>query len=263
MRNINQIIFDKIKMLNNYNANFSNSITIIFAFNNYNMNTLLSTLQIKVNKGLFQSDPSTSNLGHNIIINAVEMITEIGFEKFTFKKLGLQIGSPEASIYRYFKNKNQLLSYLISWYWGWMEYRLVFEITNIASAQFRLEKAIALITSNCKEKIFIDGVDIDKLHQIIISESIKSYLTKDVDDANREGFYLNYKQFVSRLATIVNEIDSNYKYPQMLITTIIEGAHLQVFFAEHLPRLTNKQKPADYITDFYTHLALKSLKKSK
>jgi len=156
-----------------------------------------------------------------------------------------------------------LLSYLVSWYWGWMEYRLVFEITNIASPEIRLEKSIALITANLKDELIIEGIDIRKLHQIIISESIKSYLTKDVDKANKEGSYLNYKQLVSRLSSIVKEINPDYKYPQMLMTTIIEGAHLQIFFAEHLPRLTNKQKSPNYVTDFYTNLALKSLKKNK
>jgi hypothetical protein len=155
------------------------------------------------------------------------------------------------------------LSYLVSWYWGWMEYRLVFEITNIASPEVRLERAISLITANLKEELIIEGVDIKKLHQIIISESLKSYLTKDVDKANKEGSYLNYKQLVARLSQIVKEINPNYKYPQMLMTTIIEGAHLQIFFAEHLPRLTNKQKSPNYVTDFYTNLALKSLKKQK
>jgi hypothetical protein len=47
----------------------------------------------------------------------------------------------------------------------------------------------------------------------------------------------------------------------MLLSTIIEGAHLQVFFAEHLPRLTNIQKTEDYVSKFYTELALKAIKK--
>jgi AcrR family transcriptional regulator len=210
------------------------------------MENLLSVIKVKVGKGLYQSDPSASKLGQKILSNAIDMIAELGFEKFTFKKLGEQIGSPEASVYRYFKSKQQLLSYLVSWYWGWMEYRL-----------------IALITSDVKERILIDGIDTKKLHQIIIHESIKSYLIKDVDLSNKEGCYMNYKQFVARMAEIVKEINPDYKYPQMLLTTIIEGAHLQVFFGEHLPRLTNKQKSPHYITEFYTGIALKSIKLRK
>ncbi len=224
------------------------------------MDSLLANLKIKVGEGLFQIDPSTSKLGQKIIFNSIEMIAELGFEKFTFKKLGEVIGSPEASIYRYFKSKNQLLSYLISWYWGWMEYRLVLETTNIPSPAIRLEKSIALVSSNTNDNLCIEGIEIKKLHQIIICESIKSYLTKDVDKANKEGAFLNYKQFVERISKIIKEINPNYKYPQMLLTTIVEGAHLQVFFGEHLPRLTNKQKSSDYITKFYTKLAQQSIK---
>jgi AcrR family transcriptional regulator len=224
------------------------------------MDDLLSNLKILVNEGLFQIDPSTSKLGKKIIFNSFEMIAELGFEKFTFKKLGEVIGSPEASIYRYFKSKNQLLSYLISWYWGWMEYRLVLETNNIPSPNIRLEKSIALVSSNFLDDLYIEGIEIKKLHQIIISESIKSYLTKDVDKANKEGAFLNYKQFVERISKIIKEINPNYRYPNMLLTSIIEGAHLQVFFGEHLPRLTNKQKSPSYITKFYTNLAQQSIK---
>lgn len=224
------------------------------------MDDLLSNLKILVNEGLFQIDPSTSKLGKKIILNSVDMIAELGFEKFTFKKLGEVIGSPEASIYRYFKSKNQLLSYLISWYWGWMEYRLVLETNNIPSPNIRLEKSIALVSSNSLDDLNIEGIEIKKLHQIIISESIKSYLTKDVDKANKEGAFLNYKQFVERISKIIKEINPNYRYPNMLLTSIIEGAHLQVFFGEHLPRLTNKQKSPSYITKFYTNLAQQSIK---
>ena len=224
------------------------------------MDDLLSNLKILVNEGLFQIDPSTSKLGKKIILNSVDMIADLGFEKFTFKKLGEVIGSPEASIYRYFKSKNQLLSYLISWYWGWMEYRLVLETNNIPSPNIRLEKSIALVSSNSLDDLYIEGIEIKKLHQIIISESIKSYLTKDVDKANKEGAFLNYKQFVERISKIIKEINPNYRYPNMLLTSIIEGAHLQVFFGEHLPRLTNKQKSPTYITKFYTNLAQQSIK---
>ena len=227
------------------------------------MQEILSNLTIKVREGLYQINPQTSKLGKNIVINSVTMIDEIGFEKFNFKKLGDEIGSPEASIYRYFKSKNQLLTYLISWYWGWMEYRLVLETTNIESADTRLTKSITLIASNTNEHIIIEGIDIKKLHQIIISESIKSYLTKDVDKANKEGAFHNYKQFVERISKIIHEINPEYIYPQMLITTIVEGVHLQVFFADHLPRLTNKLETPNYISDFYINLAINTIKGNK
>ena len=109
-------------------------------------------------------------------------------------------------------------------------------------------------------KMSIDGISIDKLIRIVISESSKSYLTKDVNKANKLGSYQSYKKFVSRLAIIIKEINPGYKFPNMLLSTIIEGAHLQVFFADNLPSLTNVQKSNDYICRFYTNLALQSVK---
>ena len=51
------------------------------------MENLLSVIKVKVGKGLYQSDPSASKLGQKIVSNAIDMIAELGFEKFTFKKL--------------------------------------------------------------------------------------------------------------------------------------------------------------------------------
>lgn len=224
------------------------------------MDALLSDIKINVNESLHLIDPTSSKLGQKIIMESAQMIEVFGFEKFTFKKLGTKIESPEASIYRYFKNKYQLLNYLISLYWGWMEYALVLQTSNIPSAHTRLERAIELITSEIDPHFNLEGIPIHKLHHLVISESVKSYMTKDVEKANKEGAYLKYKQFVARITEIVHEINPNYLYPHMLLTTIIEGAHLQSHFAEHLPRLTNKQESTDYIKKFYTHLALQTIK---
>lgn len=226
------------------------------------MEQLLSNIKITVNKNLYLIDPTTSKLGSNIVSHSVNIIDEKGFEKFTFKKLGIEIDSPEASIYRYFKNKNQLLLYLVSWYWGWMEYQLVFGTANISSPELKLNKAVELITNYKNSKISIEGISINKLIRIVISESSKSYLNKEVSKANKQGAFQSYKKFVSRLAEIIHQINPAYKFPNMLMSTIIEGAHLQVFFAEHLPGLTNVQKNNDYLCKFYTNLALQSIKKS-
>jgi hypothetical protein len=141
-----------------------------------------------------------------------------------------------------------------------MEYQLVFGVANMQSPESKLQKAIELITNNKNNKIAIDGISINKLIRIVISESSKSYLTKDVSKSNKQGAYQSYKKFVLRLADIIKEINPGYKFPNMLLSTIIEGAHLQVFFAEHLPTLTNVQKNNDYICKFYTNLALNSIK---
>ena len=81
-------------------------------------------LQITIAPELYLRNPETTDLGRRIVSTSIEMIEELGFEAFTFKKLGERIGSNESSIYRYFDSKHTLLVYLISWYWSWLEYSL-------------------------------------------------------------------------------------------------------------------------------------------
>jgi AcrR family transcriptional regulator len=110
------------------------------------MDKLLSNISIKINSEVYLKDPDSSELGKKIVSGAIELIDEIGYEQFTFKKLAASISSTEASVYRYFDSKQHLLVYVILWYWSWMEYRLVFSLINIESAERRLEIAIKALT---------------------------------------------------------------------------------------------------------------------
>lgn len=224
------------------------------------MENLLSKIKLTVNPHLFIKDPYSSDLGLSIVRNSIELIDSLGFEDFTFRKLGIAIHSPEASIYRYFENKQKLLLYLSAWYWAWMEYRLILNTSNISSAEKRLEKALNLMTEELMDEPVESDFNMVKLSRIATFESSKSYLTKQVDEINKEGAFLNYKQFVSRVGTIILEINPHYKYPNMLVSTVIEGAHLQRFYAYHLPTLTNKQKSPTYLKNFFSDLVLNTIK---
>jgi hypothetical protein len=78
-----------------------------------------------IHSDLYLKNPESTALGKKIVCNSIVMIDALGFEKFTFKKLGEHIGSNESSVYRYFESKHALLVYLISWYWSWTEYKLI------------------------------------------------------------------------------------------------------------------------------------------
>ena len=225
----------------------------------YNMKNLLSKINIQVNKSTYLKDPQTSDLGKKILRSGVDLIEHIGFEAFTFRKLAKEIGSTEASVYRYFESKHKLLIYLTSWYWGWMEYKLVLGIANVTSPKDRLEKTISLLTEKVEEDGFFDHINETKLHRIVIAESSKVYLTKEVDEENKEGAFIGYKDLVSRVSDIILEINPNYKYPHMLISTVIEGAHHQRFFSIHLPRLTDSVDGEDAITTFYNQIVFKAI----
>lgn len=221
---------------------------------------MLSNITIQVNGCVYQKDPTTTELGRKIVAGGIDLIDELGFEAFTFRKLGLNIHSTEASIYRYFENKYKMLLYLTLWYWQWKEYKLAFALTNIDDPMERLRRAITLLTSAVEEDGKFEYVNEVKLQRIVISESTKVFLHKDVDEVNKEGVFLGYKGLVGMLGNIILEINPAYRYPHMLVSTILEGAHLQRFFAAHLPRLTNVREGEDTVVDFYNDLVLKAIR---
>ena len=220
---------------------------------------LQSKIALKINEKVFKKDPLSSDLGEKILRQSVEFIEDIGFEDFTFKKLAQRINSTEASIYRYFENKHNLLAYLTMWYWSWMEYRIYIKTLNIEDPQVRLRKAIKCLTEEIKEDLEVQQIDEIKLHRIVIIESSKIYMSKKVDQNNELGFFMVYKGVVQRIADIILEIKSTFKYPHMLVSTIIEGAHHQRFFADHLPRLTDIVEGEDAVTSFYLQLVEREL----
>lgn len=224
------------------------------------MKRFISQIKIQVNEKIFLKDPYSSELGKRIIEKGVELIDKHGLEAFTFKKLAIVLKTNESSVYRYFESKQKLLVYLISWYWSWLEYHLIFSTANITDSKEKLKIAIHLIINENEKGESHDFIKLDPLKRIVVSESSKAYLTKEVDAANRVGFYSSYKSFVERISEIVLELNPNYKHPHTLVSTIVEGAHHQKFFANHLPSLTDvKKNDTDGLASFYSHLAIASI----
>lgn len=218
-------------------------------------------LHINISPDLYTKDPESSFLGKKIISKSIEMIDALGFEDFTFKKLGLEIGSNESSIYRYFESKHVLLVYLVNWYWSWIEYKLVFATLNVSSAHECLTKAVFIVTSEVTEDNSFSYINEVLLNKIIVSESSKAYHTKAVDAENKKGYYKTYKRVVQRISDFVLEINPSYTFPHMLISTVIEGAHQQRYFSKHLPSLTDFEKGKDNVVHFYKDLVFNTLTK--
>ncbi|MDG2491792.1 MAG: TetR/AcrR family transcriptional regulator [Flavobacteriaceae bacterium] len=217
-------------------------------------------LQIMISPELYTKNPDSSDLGKKIVSKSISMIDDLGFENFTFKKLGIEIGSNESSIYRYFESKHALLIYLINWYWSWIEYKIVFATLNINSPIEKLEKAIKILTEEVVEDNSFSYINEVILTKIIISESSKAYHTKEVDKENEKGFYKTYKNVVERVSSLVLEINPTFDYPHMLVSTVIEGAHHQRYFSKHLPSLTDFEEGKNNIACFYNDLVFKLIK---
>lgn len=223
------------------------------------MTSLQNKISFNINNKVFLKDPNSSELGTKIIKGSIDLIEELGLENFTFKKLSNHIGSTEASVYRYFESKHHLLTYLVLWYWGWQEYRIVMSLTNIEDPQEKLKRAIKVLTEKIEEDSQFAEINEVKLNRIVIAESSKIYLVKNVEEENSLGFFSQYKEVVNRVSDVILEVNPKYKYPHMLVSTIIEGANHQRFFAENIPSLTDVFEGEDAITTFYQELALKEL----
>jgi AcrR family transcriptional regulator len=223
------------------------------------MYTVLSNLKIQINEKIYVKNPETSDLGKKILEQSIILIDEIGFDSFTFKKLGEKIGSNESSIYRYFENKHKLLVYLSSWYWSWMEYKLVFATANISDPKERLKIAITIVTEKITDDLNTAHINESVLNKIIIAEFTKTLHTKEVDQENKEGFFLIYKRVIARIVAIVSEVNPNYPYPKSLISSVVEGSLHQYFLKEHLKTITDCNEIITP-TDFYLNLVDNTLK---
>ena len=217
---------------------------------------------ISIDEKLFLKDPHSSDLGEKIIQHSILLIEKIGFESFTFKKLAEKIGATEPTIYRYFENKHKLLLYLLSWYWNWMEYKLLIATTNIASPEARLKIALQLLIQPIEKDPNFSHIDETALYKIVIAESSKVYLTKNVDKANKEGLFMSYKRLCRKIAEIISEINPDYRFPTALVSTVVESSHSQKYFAEHLPSLTEvTMNKLNNTTEFLTEMVFNTIKK--
>jgi len=218
-------------------------------------------LKLTINEKAFLRNPMESELGRKIIQHGVLLIHSAGFESLTFKKLALEIHSTEAGIYRYFENKHRLLIYIVDWYWSWQEYRLRIHTKNIINPELVLKKVINILAEPIEDDITTSYIDEKLLFEIIISEAAKSYLTKHVNEDNKSKLFKSYKDLCALIADFIIGYNQNYKYPHSLSSTLIEMAHSQHFYMQHLPSLTDfgPTKDATEITRFLEGLVFGTL----
>ncbi|MFZ1749203.1 MAG: TetR/AcrR family transcriptional regulator [Saprospiraceae bacterium] len=217
-----------------------------------------------MNENLYIRDPEQTELGRKIILHSIQLIHNNGFESFNFKKLAKEISSTEAGIYRYFENKHKLLVYIIAWYWSWLEYRVTVLTLNIEDPWAKLKIIIKLLCTNVEDDIQTVYVNESILHQIIIAESTKAFMTNHVDADNSDKLFKPYKDLCKLIASIIADCNKNYKFPTTLASSIIEIAHLQNFFMNHLPSLTDfgHDKNEEHIQEFVEGVVMGALSKS-
>jgi len=220
---------------------------------------LYQNINISVNSELFLKDPESSELGKKIVGQGILLIDDIGFEKFTFKKLGVQIKSNESSIYRYFENKHKFLVYITNWFWGWKEFQLTMSTYGISNSNEKLLKAIEVITHPVVQDFRFQHINEVALNHIIINESSKSYLTKEVETDNKEGYFSIYKRLVTRISEMISEVSSDYEYSLSLSSMVLDGALHQHFLKDHIQSITDCSEKKS-VSNYFKDLVINTLK---
>ena len=218
-------------------------------------------LSFKVNDWLYLKDPESSETGKHIVKAAIDLIYELGFEQFTIKKLSLEVECTEATIYRYFENKHRLLLYIVNWYWCYMEFLLVFRLQNVTNNKEKLKVIINLLTHELPESTGKSDYNKKFLSHIVIAESSKAYLVKDVAEFNKNDVFKPYKDLCAHIAAVITAYKPAYQYPRSLSSTVIETSHSQQFFSLYLPRLTDvgRKKGTEFTFRFLEDLVFKTL----
>jgi hypothetical protein len=119
----------------------------------------------------------------------------------------------------------------------------------------QLHLALAVVCQAQVDDPATPDLDEAALYRVVVAEASKAYLTKEVDADNQAGLFREYKRLVADLVEVVQAINTKYPYPHALVSTLLESARKQFFFAQHLPSLTDG---AD-VLPFLERLALSAL----
>lgn len=227
------------------------------------------TISINIKPEIYLKDPTSTDLGKKILDNGIQLIDELGFEDFNFKKLARKISSTESSIYRYFDNKHYLFIYLINWYWEWMSNRMDIALFNVEKPEKKIKQIIKTVIRASFINTDTPFIDEETLHRIMVREGAKAYHHKSVDNENAEGFFLSYKALCKKISNVFSEYNPNYKYPNSLASTLIDVCNNNIYYAKHLPRLTdinfdgNPDKMKTELFDMMLELIMNNLNANK
>jgi hypothetical protein len=100
------------------------------------------------------------------------------------------------------------------------------------------------------------------LNQIVLSESSKVYLIKEVKEINSYQVFKPYKDLCNKISEVMLSLNPTYTYSRSLSSTLIETAHSQQYFSKNLPRLTDisTDKDEKFVFNYLNQLVFSALK---
>jgi AcrR family transcriptional regulator len=205
-----------------------------------------------------------TTMGQRILREGLVLMSEIGLEAFTFKKLAQRIGCTEVTVYHYFANKQRLLQYYFQLYWLWLATHCQQEGRALADPMDRLHGDIRALCGLWPKDALAAQVDPTALRALVIQEGTKSFLHKNVDADNRLQLFKPYKDLCAHIALELKACAPRMKHARSFATTLVEMAHSLEFAMHHLPALTelsgkkDRRDLASFLSEFAdTYLAAK------
>jgi AcrR family transcriptional regulator len=200
------------------------------------LDTNLKHIQMRIDPALYLKDPESSVTGQALVHEAARMIATEGMDAFTLKKLSTAAGFTEATVYRYFGNKHQLLMYLLNLYWSWLLYHASLATANVGDPEMRIRKLASLLSEPISGPV--DDLISGHLYAIALNESVKAHLSRNADADWRMGMFQGYSGILQTVASCIRELCPNYAFPMAWAATFVDAAMQQQFFCRYLPHLT-------------------------
>ena len=91
------------------------------------------------------------------------------------------------------------------------------------------EKAITIVTEKVADDSNTEHINEAILNKIIIAEFTKTLHTKEVDQENKEGFFLIYKRVINRIVAIVNEVNPTILLQNLWYQQLLKAVYTNIF----------------------------------
>lgn len=216
------------------------------------MEYLFRHLRLEPDAALYVKDPQRSETGQNLLRCGARLIAAGGMEAFTLKKLSLEAGCTEATVYRYFHNKHQLLLYLMNLYWGWLLYHAELETNNLEDPHTKLKRIVRLLSGPLTS--MPDTGFASDLFALALNEGVKTHLNNATGSEWQQGLFEAYARFAAHVASCLRECAPDYAYPMAWSATFIDAAMQQQFFHRHLPHFTELAEGCNPLENFLMSL---------
>jgi AcrR family transcriptional regulator len=195
----------------------------------------------------------------------VQIIDEIGMERFTFKKLANTLQTTESSVYRYFENKHMLLLYMSTWYWSWLETYMVFRTANLTDPKDKLRIMISILCKDDWENKVMNSMNLNLLKRIVVSESPKAYMAKQTGNLPMDEIFRGFEQLCLRFEELFRVINPEFRHTRRLSSTMIEGVLQQTFYVTYLTSFSSieENQKDDSISLFFYDMSMAMLMMEK